>query len=165
MAPGRHFVEHDAQTEQVRARVEFLAQRLFGRHVGYRSHRRTGTGQVCRFLARPNGEVCIAGQKPRDRSPRLRQLREAEIQNLHLPSAGDEDICRLDVPVNDPLRVRRVQGVGKLDAQFQNLVRLEGLRADAVLQRFALQQLHGDEGPAFLLLHVVDGADVGVIQA
>src|SRR5208282_6143104 len=30
---GRHFIEHDAKTEKIRARVERFAARLFRRHV------------------------------------------------------------------------------------------------------------------------------------
>ena len=35
---------------------------------------------------------------------------------------------------------------------------------DAVLQRQAVQKLHGDEGLAVLLADVVNGADVGMVQ-
>ena len=31
---SRHLVKHAAKAEQVRAGIEFLSQRLFGRHVG-----------------------------------------------------------------------------------------------------------------------------------
>ena len=66
--------------------------------------------------------------------------------------------------MHDALGVRRIQRVSELDAQLQDFVDLEGLSADAVLQRLSLQQLHGDEGPAFLHVDIVDGADVGVIE-
>ncbi len=39
-------------------------------------------------------------------------LRETKIQNLSLPSLGDNDICRLNVPVYDPFGVRRVERIG-----------------------------------------------------
>ena len=39
-----------------------------------------------------------------------------------------------------------------------------GRARDAMLQRHAVQKLHGDEGLAVLLADVVDGADVGMIQ-
>ena len=35
---------------------------------------------------------------------------------------------------------------------------------DAVLQSHALEKLHGDEGVAFVLADVVNGADVGMVQ-
>jgi hypothetical protein len=34
-SPGRHFVQHDAQREDVRAVVERAPRDLFGRHVGW----------------------------------------------------------------------------------------------------------------------------------
>jgi hypothetical protein len=46
--------------------------------------------------------------------------------------------------MDDPLRVGRIQSVGNLDSQ--------------------LQQLHSNEMLAFMLVDVVDGADVGMIQ-
>ena len=91
-------------------------------------------------------------------------LAKSEIQNLGLPTLGHEDVRRLDVAMHDALGVRRIQRVGKLDAQVQNFVGLEGLGADAVLEGLPLQQFHGDERPAFVLVDVVDGADVGVIE-
>ncbi len=39
-----------------------------------------------------------------------------------------------------------------------------GRARDSVLQRQAVQKLHGDEGTALLLANVVNGADVGVVQ-
>jgi hypothetical protein len=47
------------------------------------------------------------------------QFCQAKIQNLGLIALRYEKICRLDVPVDDAFRMRRVQGVGKLDAQIQ----------------------------------------------
>ena len=34
----------------------------------------------------------------------------------------------------------------------------------AMLERLAVQELHGDEVPAFVLVDVVDGADVGMVE-
>jgi hypothetical protein len=42
--------------------------------------------------------------------------------NLGLSTAGQEDIGRLDIPVHDPLRVGRVQGIGNLYPQLQQLL-------------------------------------------
>jgi hypothetical protein len=33
-----------------------------------------------------------------------------------------------------------------------------------VLERVTLEQLHGDEGPALVLVYVVNGADVGMVE-
>ena len=44
--PGRHFVEHRTEREQIRAGVQFLGSHLLRRHVGHRAQRRARTGQV-----------------------------------------------------------------------------------------------------------------------
>jgi hypothetical protein len=68
------------------------------------------------------------------------------------------------VAVDDALGVCRIEGVGNLDRQVQKLRRLHGLPTNAVLERLALQKLHGDEGLALVLVDVVDRADVGVVE-
>ena len=76
----------------------------------------------------------------------------------------DEDVRGLDVPVNDPFDVRSIQAICNLDRQIQDLVRVQRLAQDALLQRLPLQQLHRDEVLAFVLVDVIDRADVGVIE-
>ncbi len=39
-----------------------------------------------------------------------------------------------------------------------------GFAGDAMLQRLAFEQLHHDEGRMVELTHVVNGADVGMVQ-
>ena len=66
--------------------------------------------------------------------------------------------------MHDALGVRGLERVGDLDGQIQQPLRSERLALDHVLQRGAFQQLHDDEGLAFVLADLVDGADVRVIQ-
>ena len=63
-----------------------------------------------------------------------------------------------------PFAVRRIEAVGDLDADLQELRDFDGLDGDAVLEGLALEQLHGDERPALELPDVVDRADVGMIE-
>jgi hypothetical protein len=81
-----------------------------------------------------------------------------------MPPLGDEDIRRLDVPVHDPLGVGRVQRVGNLDSEREQRIQRQRSLGEDVLQRASLEQLHRDEGTAFILVDVVDRADVRVIQ-
>ena len=46
---------------------------------------------------------------------RGRHLRQPEVQNLGVPALGHENIRRLDVAMNDPLGVRRIQRVCNFD--------------------------------------------------
>ncbi len=122
----------------------------------------------------------------------MHQLRQAEIQNLGLerPAArNDENVRGLDVAMNDALLVSGIEGVGNGNGQIQQCVEREGhamacpyviggpaalARAERrsahimrqhLAQGFPFQQLHGNEGLAILLAHVVDRADVRVIES
>ena len=89
---------------------------------------------------------------------------QPEIENLRVAAAGDEQIRRLDVAVDDPGGVRRLERVGDLDRERQQQIDLERAPGDAMLQRRPVEELHDEERAAVLLADIVDGADVGVIQ-
>jgi hypothetical protein len=72
------------------------------------------------------------------------QLGQAEVQELHTP-LREEHVSRLQVAVDDPRGVRRLQGVCDLDPVAQDLVGGEGPALEAVGERFAVQQLHHEE--------------------
>ena len=57
-----------------------------------------------------------------------------------------------------------VQGIRDLDGQRQRGLGVHGPPGDAMLQRNAIQKLHGDEGLVFVLADLVNGADIGMIQ-
>src|SRR5262249_53476769 len=90
--------------------------------------------------------------------------RQSEIQNLPVPSFGDEDVRRLDVPVDDASRVRRVQRVGDFDAERERVLHVQWLSCDPCPQGHAVQEFHHDEGLTVLLRDLVYGANVRVVQ-
>ena len=90
---------------------------------------------------------------------------EAEIEQLGLAALGDENIRGLDIAVNDAFGVRGFERVGDLDAEIEKLLGLERAAFDAMLERFAFEQLHGDERLAIVLANFVNRADVRMIQA
>ena len=57
-------------------------------------------------------------------------LDQPEIENLRLTSVGYEDVRGLDVPMDDALRVRRIQRIGDLDAQIEHHLDLHRLASD-----------------------------------
>src|SRR6266478_7971411 len=96
---------------------------------------------------------------------RLRgDLSQSEIENLRLTSIRDEDVRWLDVPMDDALRMCRVESVGNLNAQIEHRFDLQRLAIDPMPERLPLQQFHGDEGSPIGLVNLVDRADVGMVQ-
>ena len=71
--------------------------------------------------------------------------------------------------MDDALLMGRLQSGTYLNSNVQQLIERERLvttdaAGQAITQGLALQQLHHDEGLAFVLLDFVDGADIGMIQ-
>ena len=54
--------------------------------------------------------------------------------------------------------------VGDLNRQIQQIFQFHGAAGDGVLQRLAVQKLHGDERLPFRLADIVNRADVGMVQ-
>ena len=119
-----------------------------------------GLVRCCSSIVRHGVRRCnLAG-----RTGRRRDLGQPEIQNLGVAALGDEDVGGLDVAMNDPLGMRGIQRVGNLDRQTEHSFIFHGLSADAMLQRHALQKLHGNERLSPCLADFVDGANIGMIQ-
>ena len=110
---GRHLVHHDAEREEVRARVQLFSPHLLGGHVGNRADGRSRAGQA--FVEARGGRHLRAGI-----GLTFGQLGEAEIQDLGVAAGGDEEIRRLDVAMDDPCRVRHVEGVDDLDRELRD---------------------------------------------
>src|SRR6185437_11683934 len=98
------------------------------------------------------------------RSASLADLCQAEVQNLGMTAVSYENVCRLDVPMDDAARMCRLKGVSDLNRQSHDLIDIQGMVADQMLQSLSFQILHYDERSAVVLPNVVDGADIGVIE-
>ena len=92
------------------------------------------------------------------------EFRQAKVEHFGLAAFGDEDVGRLQVPVNDACRVRRVQRVRDFDGVAEDLVDRERAFAQAAGERFAFQIFHHEETGAVLVPNVVEDADVRMIQ-
>src|SRR5262245_30943914 len=77
---------------------------------------------------------------------------------------SDEDIGGLDVTMNNALAVRLVESVGDLNAILHNLFDSTSTSLDNVFKGASLQQLHRNEGLAFMLANVINRANVWMIQ-
>ncbi len=155
---GSHFVKHDAEREQVRTTVQFLAQDLLGRHVGDGSQGGAGTGEM---LWR--GKRGAGVRHSRCRGGGI-QLSQPEIENLGMAALGHKNVCWLDIAMDDAFGVRRVESVGNFDGNLKNAFQLYRTALDGVFEGHAIEEFHGDECFALLLTDVVDGADIRVIQ-
>ena len=155
--PRGHLVEHRTEGEQVGPRIDGAAERLLGRHVCDGSDRETG--------AREKGpRVDSRGVIRRAEGP-LVDLRQTEIKDLRRAPVGDEDVARLDVPVDDRPRMGRLEGFEDLTCEIEQALGRHGAPADHLLQGLARQQLHDDEVQPLVLPDVVDRADVRMIQS
>ncbi len=151
---GGHLVEHDAQGEDVRARVDFLALRLLGRHVGRGSQHASLAGHhfrrhdrglhVGRFLA---------------------QLGQAEVEHFDSSLVIDHEVVGLEVAVENPLRMGRGQSVAEGNGDLEELPQAHPAGWDQGTQGLAFHQLHGEEVPAPVFLDRMHGDDVGMVES
>ena len=139
-------MKYEPQRVQIAARVDWPPPRLLRRHVPGRAQhgprRRAGL---------PGGAA-------------LAQLRQAEVHDFGVAPGRNENVRWLDIAMDDPLRMRRLECVGDLDPQRDQHLLLQGPAGNPVLQRFPLETLHDDEGVAVLIADVLNRADVRVTQ-
>src|SRR5581483_4731068 len=88
---------------------------------------------------------------------------QAEVENFGMPSLGHQNVCRLDVAMNDALAMGSIERIGDLDGQIYR-ARLQRSTAEQMFQRRSFQKLHRDERNPLFLADVEKGADVRVIQ-
>ena len=91
-------------------------------------------------------------------------LRQTEVQNLCVSALGNKQVRRFDVPVDNAFGVCCVQRVRNLDGQRQDQFGFHRSASNAVPQRHAIQELHGNERLPIVLADLVDRANVGVVQ-
>ncbi len=156
--PREGLVEHDAQRPDVGPLIDgLLAAGLLGRHVERRADDGAGLGERPLPLLRPH----LAGH----------DLGDAEVQHLEQPlpavALRQEEVRRLDVAVEDALRVGLLQAQARLHADAQGEPLGEGAEPrEEALHVLADQELHGEERRAGSLvpprvedLHDVLGLD------
>src|SRR6185369_13058582 len=154
-----HFIEYDPKRKQVRARTQRLAQRLLGRHVRDGSQGRAWTIGAPHRLRLPEGLATDTGFVAHG------ELRQTEIQNLGVAALGDENICRLDIPMNDAVRMGGIERVGDLYSQVKQQWQWQWVVGNALSQSRAIQILHRDKALVLRLADFVNHADVGMIEA
>ena len=117
---------------------------LFRRHVVGRSQSHPGGGDV--YILREG-------------------FGEPQIHELYLAVQGEEDVVRLDVPMDDGLFMRILKGQGHGFHDSQCLVQWQLLLAlQALLQASAIDEFHGEELASLVFAVLEDLDDIGMTQ-
>ncbi len=138
-----------------RARVGGLALDLLGRHVAQRAHH---DARLC--TGGGGGHVGLRAGA----GLRLRQLGEAEVEDLDAAFVRDEEVLGLEVPMHDALVVRRGQAMRDLEGIVDRLARREAAGRELRSQRLAFQKFLNDVRRTVVAPDVVDRRDVGMVQ-
>ena len=141
---GEHLVEQRAQREEVRAGTERQPQDLLGRHGVARAHHHPRVRERC-FLLAPLGR-----QRPRD----------AEVEDLGVTRRGDHHVGRLEIAMQDALRMGGGEPAGDLAPPLYGASYGEKTFGEELAKRLAYHQLH-DEPVAFRRFHQVVDLDHG----
>ena len=155
--PARQaLVGHAAERPEIGPMIDApLALDLLGRHV----RRRAEDGALPREARR-----LLVGLDRRV------ELREPEIEDLGdllaVLALAEVDVLGLEIAVNDPDRVGLHEALGDLPDDANGRLRIDEAHArHPVVERLALEQLHGDEGPpVFEATRVVHLDDVGALH-
>ena len=150
-----HLVEDRAEGELIGPEIHRLPGRLLGRHVTDGPHDDAGLGRAGHrrdLLRRSSFRVG------------MRQLREAEIEDLDEAVAGDHDVLGFQVPVNDARGMSLGQPVGHLSANREQLAERKRTAIELLPQRLSVHQLHDDERGGIAEPDLVDRHDVGMVQ-
>ena len=109
----------------------------------------------------------------RHRDGRLRLLRQAEVEELHLrcivanrAGFGQHDVAGFQIAMDDALAMRLVERVGDLDRDLERIGKLQrSVSREPVGERLPLQVFHDEEVDPVLGADVVERADVWMVQA
>ncbi len=163
-APGQRLEQHRGQRVLVRPRPDRPALDLFRRGVVRCSHEVPG----------PRDPPRLAGRRSRRRNrlPRLgrparlaERLAQPEVRQEHPVGALEQDVARLHVAVDEPLRVRLVERARDLAQDVERPGRVEpALPQQHPAEVLALRQPHREEEHPVGLARVVDRQDVRVFQ-
>ena len=157
--PARgHLVEDHPEREHIGPGVHRLALELLGRHVL--------EGADHRALARERLQGRVQRRHLGRLAPSvaLEEPRHPEVQKLG-SRPREHDVRGLQVAMDDSPPVRRAERAGNLPAETKHLFRGQRTLRQSLGQGLALHELHHQEGEAVLVAHVVERADVGMVQA
>ena len=140
---------------------------MLRRHVGRSTYRRAGGGEI-HCPGCPRGLVAGVEVARIGGGFEALLLGQPEIENLELlavaATVDHEQVCRLDIPMNDTPGVGGGQSACCLLAKGQYLGWSEAVVSEIQFKRLAAKQLHDQVGLTVLFAYIVNGTDVGVVQ-
>jgi hypothetical protein len=157
---GEHLVQDAAERPDVTTLVRLVSLRLFGGHVGCRTENHADARhQRRRRNRRRCGDVGVVG-----RDFRVRELREAEVQDFHRSVRPKLDVGRLQVAVDDSMVVRRLERLGDLFRDAQCVLERDCAGPQPLREILALDQLHDEGAYVTGFFKAVDIGDVLMVQ-
>jgi hypothetical protein len=139
---GEHLIEHDTERPDIRTCIDIIAAKTFGAHVRQRADDGAGPRQSV-----------------------SRQLGDAEVEDLDDALGRQHHVGRLDVTMNDAALVCMRESLGDLPGDADGLVQRHPTSHQAIGQRLAGIERHGDKKlPVARLADLMNGADVPVIE-
>jgi hypothetical protein len=142
---GEQLIQHDAEGVDIGCGGDRPALKLLGSGIPGCHELLAGPGQT--------GIVRRVGK----------QLRDAEVEELHPAIAIDQDIARFEVAVDHQVTVQVADRVDDLEHQAEDPLDRQCPRSNVVGDRLALDELHDEVGSALVGDPTVDEmGDVGV---
>src|SRR5207245_4613352 len=89
---------------------------------------------------------------------------QAKVEHFDLAARGDKNIGWLDIPMDDPFAVGRLQRACDLSSQPEHLLYRQGLAIHVLFERLTFEQLHDEELLPLVFSHVVNRADVRIVE-
>src|SRR4029079_6786486 len=94
----------------------------------------------------------------------LEHLRETEIEDFDSAVRRHLDVVWLEIAMDDPLVVRRLEGVGDLSRDGEGVVQWKRAACSQHRQRITLDQLEDQSLDAIGVLEPMNDGDVRMIQ-
>ena len=153
----KQLVQEAPESPDVGAAIDGFPARLLRRHVRGRAE-----DHALPRAARRHGRRVRDVAAPSFSAPKA--FASPKSSTLTLPARRDLDVGRLQVPMHDPLLVRRSERLGDLPAERQRLVHGHGPGNETLGKRLAGNELEHEEADAARFLEPVDRGDVRMIQ-
>ena len=129
---GEHFVEEDAEREDVGASIDGLSRRLLGRHIVQRSDDNPLFG-LC------GGRTLTAHRES------THGLGQTEVQHPHPTVVAQHHVVGLQVTVRYAFLMRRSDSVSERYRDVEEFVQRESVLGQKLCQGLAANELHRDE--------------------